>query len=366
MGRLTRRVKFIAKERRLSIPAEFLHLHEIERGDSLVVCTLRQQLYCFPVPAFDRYSELASQLSNWFPGQEHPFADVVRTGAKVRLGSQDRIVLPKKFPFTMESGGKLAWDLVDGVLVMEPELGNMPEGPALAEPTGQGNLLDLMSPRESAAPSFNREEAEGAMIESISTARIDWRDRTFADGAAIPGEALLRSIRVEGIRRPLVLRDQEGHFQVIEGFKRLAAARKLQIRTVPALVWRGVSEEDCRKLKLMEGPGEATAANSSLNRLQSTVRLHQGQVALKEIEQITGRRKRTLQRYLRVAQSPEIHQAVEEGRLSIFKAEEILKAGVDPQEAIAEGWTVKTIRARGSKSGYKRPKRQHGTNRDER
>ena len=37
MGKLTRRVKFIAKERRLSIPAEFLHEHGIERGDRLVI-----------------------------------------------------------------------------------------------------------------------------------------------------------------------------------------------------------------------------------------------------------------------------------------------------------------------------------------
>jgi ParB-like chromosome segregation protein Spo0J len=366
MGRLTRRVKFIAKERRLSIPAEFLHLHEIERGDSLVVCTLRQQLYCFPVGVYERYTELAEQLANWCPGQEHPFAGVVRTGAKVRLGSQDRIVLPKKFPFAMESSGKLAWELVDGVLVMEPELGNMPVGPALTAPAGQGNLMDLMTPREGAASTFDRDEASEEMVEMISTARIDWRDRTFSDGPAVPGDALLRSIRVEGLRRPLVLREQGGHFQVIEGFKRLAAARKLQIRSVPALVWRGVSEDDCRRLKLMEGPAEVSSGNTSLNRLQSTIRLHQGQVALKEIEQITGRRKRTLQRYLRVAQSPDIHRAVEEGRLSIFKAEEILKAGVDPQQAIDEGWTVKTIRAQGSEAGYKRPKRQHGSKRDER
>jgi hypothetical protein len=365
MGRLTKRVKFIAKERRLSIPAEFLHVHQIERGDSLVVCALRQQLYCFPVGAYERYAEMAAQLSNWFPDQEHPFQSVVRGGAKVRLGSQDRIVLPKKFPFSMESSGKLAWDLVDGVLVMEPELGSMPEGPSLDAPGGQGSLMDLLAPRSQNDTGFDREEATDEMVEDISTARIDWRDRTFADGPVIPGDALIRSIRVEGIRRPLVLREDEGRFQVIEGFKRLAAARQLQIRTVPALVWRGVSTEDCRKLKLMEGPGEVPVGASPLNRLQSTVRLHQGQVALKEIEQITGRRKRTLQRYLRVAQSPEIHEAVEDGRLSIFKAEEILKAGVDPQQALAEGWTVKTIRAMGKKAGYKRPKRTHGTKRDE-
>lgn len=360
MGRLTRRVKFIAKERRLSIPAEFLHHHEIVRGDTMVICCLRQQLYCFPVGAFERYSDMAEQLTSWFPQEEHPFQEVVRTGVKVRLGSQDRIVLPKKFPFSMEASGRLAWDLVDGVLVLEPEFSSIPGRPSLDAPAGQGSLLDLMAPRPEDNESFNRDEATEEMVEDISLARIDWRDRTFADGPAIPGEALVRSIRVEGIRRPLVLREHNGHFQVIDGFKRLTAARQLRVRAVPALVWRGVSEEDCRKLKLMEGTGEAPTGSSPVNRLQSTVRMHQEQVALKEIEQITGRRKRTLQRYLRVAQSPEILNAVEDGHLSIFKAEEILKAGVDPQQAIAEGWTVKTIREKGQKSGYQRPKRKHG------
>ena len=360
MGRLTRRVKFIAKERRLSIPAEFLHLHGVDRGDTMVMCCLRGQLYCFPVSVYERYSDMAGQLSNWFPGQEHPFQEVVRTGVQVRLGSQDRVVLPKKFPFSMEESGRLSWELVDGVLVMEPELNNLPGRPSLDAPTGQGNLLDLMTSRPESSSQFDREQAAEDMVEEISLARVDWRDRTFADGPAIPGEALIRSIRVEGIRRPLVLREHNGHFQVIDGFRRLTAARQLRMRAVPALVWRGVSEDECRKLKLMEGAQEAPAASSPLNRLQSTVRLHQDQVALKEIEQITGRRKRTLQRYLRVAQSPDICAAVENGRLSIFKAEEILKAGVDPEMAIAEGWTVKTIREQGKKNGYQRPKREHG------
>ena len=364
MGRLTRRVKFIARERRLSIPAEFLHSHGIARGDSLVVCSLRGQLYCFPVDSFERYCDLATQLQGWFPEQEHPFQEVVRTGVKLRLGSQDRIVLPKTFPFSMEASCRLSWDMVEGVLVMEPEHNQLPERPSLNPPTGQGSLLDLMSHRGGEPSGFDRDEAAEEMVEEISLARIDWRDRTFADGPSIPGEALVRSVKVEGVQRPVILREHEGHFQVIDGFRRVTAARQLRMRTVPALVWRGVSEEDCRKLKLMDGSGEVAPASSALTRLQSTVRLHEDNVALKEIEHLTGRRKRTLQRYLRVAQSPDIKEAVEGGRLSIFKAEEILKAGVDPEQAILEDWTVKTIREMGTKSGYKRPRRKHGRSND--
>ncbi len=358
MGKLTRRVKFIAKERRLSIPAEFLHHHGIERGDALVLCALRERLYAFPVFAFERHQQLAEQLKKWFPDQEHPFMEVVHTGTKLRLGSQDRIVLPKSFPFRLEASAKLHWDLVDGVLIMEPEHRSLPGGPALSERTGQGSLLDLM-PANGGGSSFDRQQAEQRLVEEISVGRIDWRDRTFSDGSTIPGEALVRSIKVEGIRRPLVLRERDGAFQVVDGFRRLTAARQLRMRAVPALVWRGISDDDCHRLKLMEPPDGRDDGSSALGRLQSTIRLHQDQVALKEIEHITGRRKRTLQRYLRVAQDPVLRQAIEHGRLSIFKAEEILKAGVDPEEAISQGWTVKKIREAGRRAGRKRPRRVH-------
>jgi ParB/RepB/Spo0J family partition protein len=360
MGKLTRRVKFIAKERRLSIPAEFLHHHGIERGDTLVIGSLREKLYAFPLFAWERYEQLAEQLRQWFPDHEHPILEIVNTGARLRLGSQDRVVLPRSFPFRLEASAKLHWDLVDGILIMEPEHHSLPSGPSLGARAGQASLLDLMAPANGTSARFDRAQASDELVEEISVGRIDWRDRTFAGATTIPGEALVRSIKVEKIRQPLVLREREGGFQVIDGFRRLTAARQLRLRSVPAIVWRGISDDDCRRLKLMEPADEQEQDSSTLQRLQSTLRLHEDQVALKEIEHITGRRKRTLQRYLRVAQDPAIRQAIETGRLSIFKAEEILKAGVDPEHAIAQGWTVKKIREEGRRGGRKRQRRVHG------
>ncbi|MCO4771583.1 MAG: ParB N-terminal domain-containing protein [Deltaproteobacteria bacterium] len=363
MGKLTRRVKFIAKERRLSIPAEFLHEHGIERGDRLVIAVHRDRLYGFSIAAFEQTQSLVTQAENFFPGVEHPFHDVVATGVALRLGSQDRIVLPRTFPFSEEQNTRLHWELVNGVLQLEPEHRTVPERPAHEVPTGQRSLLDFMAANSPTLEKFDRQEAEAQLVETVSVGRIDWRDRTFETEGALAPDALLRSIKVEGVRRPVVVREREdGHYQVIDGFRRLAAARSLKMRSLPALVWRDVSEEDCRRLKLMSPPKEGVAMGSPLQRLQSTVRLHEDQVALQEIEHITGRRKRTLQRYLRIAQDEGIKLAVEQGRLSIFKAEEILKAGVDPEEAIREGWTVKTIREKGRADGRKRHRRrQHGT-----
>jgi ParB-like chromosome segregation protein Spo0J/antitoxin component of MazEF toxin-antitoxin module len=360
MGKLTRRVKYIAKERRLSIPAEFLHQHSIERGDSVVVSARNQKLYVFPLHTWERHKEMAQQVQNWFPSQQSPLFDILDMGVPLRLGSQDRIVLPREFPFQMEESTRLYWELVDGILIMEPQHHAAPERPALAQPVGQASLLDLMGSSRESSSQFSRNSAQEDLIEKISVGRIDHRDHTFSDSSGGASEALIRSIRVEGIRIPLVLRERgDGNYQVIQGFRRLAAARDLQVRSVPAIVWRGLSEADCRRLKLMDSPALGEQEDSPLHRLQSTVRLHEDQVALKEIERITGRRKRTLQRYLRVAQDPKLRDAIESGRLSIFKAEEILKAGVDAEVAIQERWTVKRIRQAGEAAGAARPKRHH-------
>lgn len=363
MGKLTRRVKFIAKERRLSIPAEFLHEHGIERGDSLVVSAWADRLYVFSLPGWERTRAIVAQAERFFPETQHPFLHVVEAGVQLRLGSQDRIVLPRTFPFQQEANTRMHWELVDGVLQLEPEQRTVPE--RAQQPAGQRSLLDFMAANTPTLEKFDRQEAVAQLVETVSVARIAWRDRTWESNGIVPGDALVRSIKVEGVRRPLVLRElEDGNYQVIDGFHRLAAARQLRIRSVPALVWRGIADEDCRRLKLMEPPREQAVAHSPLQRLQSTVRLHDDQVALKEIEHITGRRKRTLQRYLRIAQDERIRDAVEAGRLSIFKAEEILKAGVDPEEAIAGGWTVKTIREMGRKQGTKRPRRRDHGGRD--
>ena len=61
MGKLTRRVKYIAKERRLSIPAQFLHQQGIERGDTLVVSSVGDSLYVFPLTLWESHGEIGDK-----------------------------------------------------------------------------------------------------------------------------------------------------------------------------------------------------------------------------------------------------------------------------------------------------------------
>lgn len=359
MGKLTRRVKFIARERRLSIPAEFLHRHHIQRGDPMWVSIHDKELYVFDAQGWQDKKELAASMSRWFPDEKHAYFGMFEFGIQVRLGSQDRIVLPKTFPFQPQETVRLHWELLDGMLRMTPEQALPAPLAAVARPAAQTSLADYLG--TSGGEHFDRKRATHEFTERISMERIDLQDQTCSTQPPIPGEALLRSLRVEGIRRAVVLwRREDGKFQIIHGFRRVAAARQLKMASVPALVFRGLSIEDRDRLKIMEYDDAPVLESTPLRRLQSTVKLYQGQVDFNEIEKITGRRKRTLQRYLRVAGNQVLRDAIESGRLSIFKAEEILKAGVDPEIAIRRKMTVKEIRAHGRRnaSGGSRPRRR--------
>ncbi len=358
MGKLTRRVKFIARERRLSIPAEFLHRNGVQRGDLLMVSIQGRELYVFQKDAWERMADLAGNMDRWFPSEQHPFFRMLEFGVPVKLGSQDRIVLPKTFPFHPGETIRLHWDLQDGFIRMTPEE-FAPDRASVPRPAAtQTSMVDYFGNGE--GDLFDRKETMRRLTERVALREIDHRDRCCSTQSPIPGEALLRSIRVEGIRRPVILRElEDGTHQIVHGFRRVSAARQLKMSNLPAVVFRGLSEDDRDRLKLMETEEAPPMDSSPLRRLQSTVKLYQGPVDLAEIEKITGRRKRTLQRYLRVAENHILRDAIERGRLSIFKAEEILKAGIDPELAIRRKMTVKEIRATARRGAQgRRPRRR--------
>lgn len=356
MGRLTRRVKFIARERRLSVPAEFLHIKQIERGDPLRVGVVDSDLYVLHPDDWERLEGMSGHMGKWFPGEQHPFFRMFETGIEVKLGSQDRVVLPRTFPYNPGETLRLHWEIQGDVLRLSPEAAGV-QVAAPPQAQIQTSMVDFFGDGDGDAdgPELDRREARRQFTERVRVDAIDHRDHTCSSQSPFPGEALVRSIRVEGIRHPVVLHIRaDGVHQIVHGFRRVAAAQQLKMASVPALVFRDLGTNDVVRLKLLESDEVNTDDGTTLRRLQSTVKLYQGQVDLDEIEKITGRRKRTLQRYLRVAGDRVLREAIERGRVSIFKAEEILKAGIDPELAIRKRMTVKEIRTAADKQGEAR------------
>ena len=190
MGRLSRKVKYISKERRLSIPAEFLHMHSINRGAQVVLIILGERILGFALGDWENHVktlETAEKLH-----LSSGLFQIFRSGLSLTLGSQDRLVIPKCAGFPLRVDTTLSWDLIDGVLVLEA------------------------------------------------------------------GE---RSLELKGLK---------------------------------------------------------------------------------------GLKGRTLQRHLRVARNPKVHEAVISGKLSVYKAEEIIRTGVDLEQAIDGNWSMKQIKKAGA------------------
>lgn len=349
MGRLTRLVKFIAKERRLSIPAEFLHHHALRRGETLVLVASGLKLFGFAPPMWQRYMDLEKVKELILPEADDSLFQILRSGVTLKLGSQDRLVLPRHFPFPLTVNARLRWDILNGVLVLQPDAPQAYERVPL-----QGDLLALVNPQV-----FDRERAEEDLIKTVSVRRINWQDRTFANRPATTDNPIFHSVRTLGVQEPLILREMGRGYQVIDGFRRLSAARELGLKTVPAVVFEWLDEDDCRQLRLLSGPSEPVE-EGPVQRLQSTVEMHDNRIPIEDMELQTGRKKRTLQRYMRIAQDPDIKEAVETGKISIYKAEAILRAGVNVEEAIRGGWTVKRIEDEGRRIVRRRRSRSHG------
>lgn len=64
-------------------------------------------------------------------------------------------------------------------------------------------------------------------------------------------EELARSIRMNGIIEPLIVRRKEGLFQLISGERRWRAAQKAGLRDVPVIV-KDASDKECLELALIE------------------------------------------------------------------------------------------------------------------
>lgn len=129
---------------------------------------------------------------------------------------------------------------------------------------------------------------------------------------------LARSIREQGILQPLVVQPhprREGHYRIIAGHRRYAAAKLAGLDAVPAIIRHGLSDEQVLELMLVEncqrrelGPMEKAEAMDSLRQRGYT----QARIA-----QRTGLTSGTVSFYLSLmALAPETREKVRSGALS--------------------------------------------------
>lgn len=136
-------------------------------------------------------------------------------------------------------------------------------------------------------------------------------------------DELTESIRQHGILQPLSVRTREGGYELIAGERRLQAARRAGLTTVPVIV-RDCSDADMLALALVENLQRedlnAMEAARSYDQLATEFGLSQAEIA----EQV-GKSRSTVANTMRLLVLPApIQQAVEQGSLSEGHARALL------------------------------------------
>jgi ParB family chromosome partitioning protein len=212
-----------------------------------------------------------------------------------------------------------------------------PTGPRKALGRGLESLLPSTRPAETSPTTV----LHGQAVRDLPISEIDpnpYQTRTTFDEQAL--NELAASILVNGIVQPIVVRPNNGRYQLIAGERRWRASQKLGREIIPAVI-KQVSNEQAMEMTIVENlqreglnPMEEARA---FDRLSSEFNLTQEQMS-----QRTGRERASIANLLRMLRLPEtVQQAVEKGELSAGHAKVLLM--LDAPDAILSA--VQKIRA---------------------
>jgi len=150
-------------------------------------------------------------------------------------------------------------------------------------------------------PALEMRETEIRQI-SLSSVRMD--DLTFQPRFSTKPDDLLETIQNHGIQIPLVLRsspDNPEQYQIVCGFRRAAAARKLGLKSVPAIV-RSLDDEAANILSFTENEYRKTLRD--LDRAHAIAKLQRGGLVIAQIAARLRLSDRHIQRLKRLLDYP--------------------------------------------------------------
>lgn len=170
-------------------------------------------------------------------------------------------------------------------------------------------------------------------IENIRTPHSQPR-KIFSDTAI---EELAESIREKGILQPLLVRRQNGSYELIAGERRLRAAQSIGLDEVPAIVMDSMSDLESYQLALIENiqredltPLEEAEAYSRL--------LNNGALSKEELSKKVGKNRSTIANSVRLLALPDrVKELINAGKISAGHARAILSVeSEEKQIEIAE------------------------------
>src|SRR5205823_10568250 len=138
-------------------------------------------------------------------------------------------------------------------------------------------------------------------------------------------EELARSVREHGIVQPIVVTRTSGsHYRLIAGERRLRAAQRAGLQTVPAVIKELLKEGDSLQIALIEN-----IQREDLNPIEEANAYHQLHdefgLTQEEISRRVGKERSTVANFLRLLKSPDtVKQRLATGQLSMGHARALL------------------------------------------
>jgi ParB family chromosome partitioning protein len=139
-------------------------------------------------------------------------------------------------------------------------------------------------------------------------------------------ETLAEDIKSRGQTTPAFVRPlSDDSYELISGYRRLAAIRSVGGETIWVRVFSDLSDEDAERLAISENLQRKDL--SDLEQARIYLRLQERGLEVKEIGRLIGKKERTVHIYLAVAKAPDsIGEALHQGKISLYVAHELVQA----------------------------------------
>lgn len=217
----------------------------------------------------------------------------------------------------------------------------------MAKPRGLGKGLSALIPERMPGERIEDSELNYVAIELDAIEMNPFQPRKAFDEDEL--NILAESISVHGVIQPVLVRRIGRRVQLVAGERRVRAARKAGMTTIPAYV-RDLSDRDVMEIALVEN-----LQRSELNPIEEAKAFHrlitdfdwtQEQIGVR-----VGRSRSHVANYLRVLQlEDDVQDAIARQDLSVAHAKLLLSADASVRRelalrAIREQWTVKQLAA---------------------
>jgi ParB family chromosome partitioning protein len=192
---------------------------------------------------------------------------------------------------------------------------------------GLGALIpgaaDATTERDRSTESVHQETGQRVLEIQVSDVEPNpHQPRTHFDENSV--EELAQSIRERGIIQPISVRQFGAGFQLIAGERRLRAARKAQLATVPAIVLDVSSDEELMEISLVEN-----VQRENLNPIEEArayrALMEECYLTQEEVAQRVGKDRSTVANILRLLNlASEVREALAAGGITMGHARALL------------------------------------------